>query len=357
MNMLIVDDDEGDRLNLHRECKRAGLNYQIFDAESVEQAFQVLREHNIHCVLMDYALPGNNGLDGIRKIHQQHPYLPIIMLTCYGDESLAVDALKSGAVDYFAKDKLAEVSWQELVNDAIGKTDQKRKLDEKIDYLSHFASMLTHDLKAPIGHILGFIDLARQFMQEGNMEGLKECYIQVEKSSHNLANMIEAIAVFAHIEKEVEMAPVALTDAVDNALDMLGDQLNSERVSVDVGPLPEVIGNIDLLTQAFLNLIGNSIKFNHAPQPRIHIYAREMEREHIITLTDNGVGIPESAIKEIFKPFARGHDRNQFAGTGLGLSIVQKIIHLHDGSIEAGNLEQGGAAFTIRLPAVSTTLQ
>ncbi len=351
MNMLLVDDKLSDRKSLCCACDQAGLDCTFFEADCVGSALEVLEKKEIQCVLMGYALPGENGLEGVGQIHQRYPYVPVIIVTGSQDGLLASRAFQCGAADFFPKEQLTQVPWREVVERAVTRANDQKEFDEIQAYRSRFASMLAHDLVSPVGHILNFVELARDHLREENYDILDEILNYIDKSTHNLHDLIAAISAYAGSGQKVELSPVRLNDAVDAALDMFEDKISASGAELLVEDLPVINGNIGLLSQLFLNLISNAIKFNRARFPVICIASARKEDCFRISVRDNGVGIPDDRMCDIFEPFTRGHDRREFAGTGLGLATVSRVVKHHMGIISAANNPDGGAVFCIEFPA------
>src|SRR5258708_6036088 len=103
LNILIVDDDEGDRKLVRRALNRTGLAHDCVEAVSIEKALQACDAHVFDCAIVDYHMPGQDGLCGIAALHERLPYMSIIMATGQGDEAVATEAMKRGASDYIAK--------------------------------------------------------------------------------------------------------------------------------------------------------------------------------------------------------------------------------------------------------------
>jgi len=101
----------------------------------------------------------------------------------------------------------------------------------------------------------------------------------------------------------------------------------------------------------FQNLIGNAIKFHGAETPAIHIDAERKDHEWVLTVSDNGIGIPAENWQEIFVIFRRLHARGEYAGNGIGLSICKKIIERHGGKIWIEAQAKPGCCFKFTLPA------
>jgi PAS domain S-box-containing protein len=103
LKILIVDDDEGDRKHLARTLREAGQSWQFTEATSIREALDACDKRTFHCAIIDYRMPGVDGLFGIGELHERHPYLAIIMATGQGDEVIATEAMKRGASDYIPK--------------------------------------------------------------------------------------------------------------------------------------------------------------------------------------------------------------------------------------------------------------
>src|ERR1700761_8540535 len=106
IRVLIADDDEADRLKIRRALKQAGPRYETVETDSIQKALLICEQVAVDCAVIDYRLPGQNGLAGITTLHDLYPYLAIIMLTGLGDETVATDAMKRGASDYLVKGKV-----------------------------------------------------------------------------------------------------------------------------------------------------------------------------------------------------------------------------------------------------------
>jgi signal transduction histidine kinase len=351
MNVLIVDDDFGDRKSLQRSCSDAGLVCNFYEADSVPASLAVLEKVEIHCILMDYLLPGEDGLSGIALIHTKYPYIPTIMVTCCGDEVLASNAFKCGALDYHSKDDMNELAWSSIIRDAIDKTNIQRELDETREYLASFSDMLAHDLMSPIGHIVNFVEIAERELQSKNYESLSERLAYIKKSAGNLVQLITAVTAYAQGGRGSVFFSVPVREAVDAAVDMLEEKLQANHVEIEIADnLPVVVGDVALLGQMFMNLIANAIKFNTSSTPLIIINSQALDSGCRISIADNGIGIPERELNEIFKPFKRGKLSPEFKGTGLGLATVERIAHRHKAKVTVENNTFGGSSFHIDFP-------
>jgi DNA-binding NtrC family response regulator len=106
IKILIVDDDESDRIRIERCLDRSGLTCECQNASNVESALEALCETHFDCTILDYHMPGRNGLVGLKMLLKHDPYLAIVMSTGHGDEQIASTAIKLGAKDYISKTDL-----------------------------------------------------------------------------------------------------------------------------------------------------------------------------------------------------------------------------------------------------------
>ncbi|MEM7039417.1 MAG: response regulator, partial [Bacteroidota bacterium] len=103
IRILIIDDDEVDRMTVKRALRKAGIQAETDSADSIDAAWEVIRSKTFDCVFLDYRLPGGDGLELLREFRQEGFQMPIIVVTSQGDEKIAVEVMKSGGTDYFPK--------------------------------------------------------------------------------------------------------------------------------------------------------------------------------------------------------------------------------------------------------------
>jgi diguanylate cyclase (GGDEF)-like protein len=138
LNILIVDDDDGDRKQVKRILRQAGLAEECVEVECVDDALRACEHTAFDCVILDYQMAGRSGLDGLQSLREKHPFLPIIMSTGEGDESVAVESMRRGACDYIPKSKIDAASmlrmfesgqrWAERQRDSVEAYTQLKRL-------------------------------------------------------------------------------------------------------------------------------------------------------------------------------------------------------------------------------------
>lgn len=232
--------------------------------------------------------------------------------------------------------------------------------------LEQFAYVASHDLQEPLRKIRAFGDLAAKSHAKG--DAVRVDYIQrMQSAAARMQVLIEDLLLFSRVSRSAnQFERVAMRQLMDEVLDDINEQIRREHALVEVGNLPDIMGDHTQLRRLFQNLISNGIKF-HKPgqQSIVNISGRVMRASDIyyeykvavaprewacFVVRDNGIGFEEKNAEKIFNIFQRLHGRNEYEGTGIGLSICRKIVSNHQGHIFARSQENVGSEFIIILP-------
>ncbi len=230
------------------------------------------------------------------------------------------------------------------------RTAQLERLNQELESFSYSVS---HDLRAPLRHIHGFVNALRQQLQKGaTLDDSKVAHYLdvVESSSKKMGQLIDGLLTLSRAgRRELALQTLDLRSLVDDAIDMVTPVDFRLNIQYVIGTMPQVIGDATLLKQVFNNLLSNAIKFSRDRNPAI-IEIGSLE-DGTIFIRDNGVGFSMDYVDQLFDAFQRLHSKHQFEGTGIGLSIVQRIVHRHNGKIWAeGSPNQGATIyFTLNL--------
>lgn len=218
--------------------------------------------------------------------------------------------------------------------------------------LESFSYSVSHDLRAPLRHMNGFVNALHQRLKahEALQDPKVTHYLQViEKSSQKMGHLIDGLLMLSRFgRRPLESKQISIRDLVDEAIEIIRtDPHHNHLVEFAIGDLPTTVGDHTLLQQVFLNLIGNAVKFsrNH-PQPYVEI---DSLQDQTIRIRDNGVGFQMEYADKLFGAFQRLHNDSEFEVTGIGLAIVQRIVQRHGGSIWAEGYPDQGATFFIKL--------
>jgi signal transduction histidine kinase len=352
--VLITDDDEGDRRLVARALKEGHLSCECVEATSIEEAIFACSEYAFDCAIIDYRLPGRDGLDGIASLHQRFPYMSIIMATGQGDANVATEAMKLGASDYIAKAQITGGSIRRIIENALEKAAMRRKLALQQEELENFAAVLVHDLKAPITSVRAFAVLMEhsvgaEITDKDKLIG--QCR-RVANAARRMDDLIDTVREYTRADGQLLSGPVEMDRVIEDTLSNLHQMLLLRGARVTHGRLPFVLGNASQLAQLLQNLVGNGIKYCEAAIPTVHVEANPDENgAWVFAVKDNGIGISEGYYQQVFQPFKRLHDKSKYEGTGLGLATCKKIVERHGGRIWCASADNQGTTFFFELPA------
>lgn len=219
--------------------------------------------------------------------------------------------------------------------------------------LEAFSYSVSHDLRAPLRHITGFVEL----LHERDLSSLDEKsihYLQViSESARKMGVLIDDLLTFSRMGRaEMMKTRVDLGVLAQETIAELTEETQGRDVVWTIDPLPPVVGDAAMLRQVMANLIANALKFTRQQQQaRIEIGAiSDHPDETVFFVRDNGVGFDMKYVDKLFGLFQRLHDPQEFEGTGVGLANVQRIILRHGGRIWAESSPDKGAVFWFSLP-------
>ena len=232
---------------------------------------------------------------------------------------------------------------------------QALQLEATNQELQSFSYSVSHDLRAPLRHINGFIAALKQRLEHTmpTPDAKAAHYIDViEHSSQKMGLLIDGLLTLSRVgRRDMVMRPVALAPLVEHAIALIeGLPENApNQVQITLDALPTVLGDSTLLQQVFTNLVGNAVKFSRGRTPAI-IHIGQRVSDGAIFVRDNGVGFDMAYADKLFSPFQRLHKQNDFQGTGIGLAIVNRVIHRHGGHIWVESAIDQGTTFFFTLP-------
>ena len=384
-SILLVDDDEVDRLTVKRAFKKAGLSVKLTEAIDGQQAIATLEakksnvivdvsENNSHSgliknkidnfdlILLDYRLPDIDGLQLITAIKTLKIQSPIIVLTGQGDEEIAVEMMKSGAADYLSKAKIEPNNLAKAISNAIRihqaeqavelanqrlrasnellvlknqeleKQQQQIKLQnaqlQKSDNLkSEFLATMSHELRTPMNAIMGFSQLLLRQYPDPLSEHQKNLVQRILNNSKNLLDMINEMLDFSKIEAgRLESNPQ--TFDLKRLIKLTVDELRSLAVTKHLSLVTEIdledqclFQDSQFVKRIVINLLSNAIKFTDSGT--IRIKAWEIEQNLIaIAIIDTGIGIELDDRDKIFEAFRQVDQTFTRQHSGTGLGLA-----------------------------------
>jgi two-component system, sensor histidine kinase and response regulator len=367
MKILVVDDNLTNLDVLLRTLSEGG--YDISVATDGEMALKVVTVSSPDLILLDVMMPGIDGFETCARLKSNPATknIPVIFLSAKTDTADIVKGFQSGGVDYitkpFNKDEvLVRVSTQLQLRDKTKKLQKAKneikqyaeELERSNENLQVFASVASHDLKAPLRKIRILADILAD-KYEGISAGEGKKYLaRICTVTDQLNQLIDSVLEFSKLEKTPKVFSYCdLESVVRKVVRDLEVQIDETRGEIVVGDLPRVEGEPLLLYQLFQNMISNAIKYHQdGVAPVVHLassYCGKTKRWQI-EVSDNGIGIDEKYFDKIFKPFERLHGSGDFEGVGIGLATCHKIVQRLNGDITVRNNVEGGTTFSIGLP-------
>ena len=227
------------------------------------------------------------------------------------------------------------------------------QLSEKNAELEQFSYTVSHDLKAPLVTIKGYLGMVRKDLDEGMHERIERDFEFIATATDTMAQLLEDLLELSRIGRVVsDMESVALSELFEQSSRVLAKQIEDGGVRLTIQPdMPCVWGDRQRLGEVAQNLLDNAIKFSReAGSPEVVVSANEDNGLVTCNITDNGIGIESEFQEQIFGLFNRLDP--SYDGTGIGLALVKRIVEVHDGRVWVESAGEGqGARFRFRLPA------
>ncbi|SFE02452.1 sensor histidine kinase [Flavobacterium phragmitis] len=232
------------------------------------------------------------------------------------------------------------------------------KLRFKNKELEQFAYIASHDLQEPLRKIMIMLSRAGEHLSEDQKK--KYYFDRITHAAGRLSNLITDVLNYSRIDnKESHFEEVDLDTTIIEVLGDLSLVIEEKNAVINVNPLPKVRGLDTQLRQLFYNLINNALKFN-IEQPTVTVSYEDVPKDeklftsaenyHVISISDNGIGMDGKYSDRIFDMFQRLHERDQYGGNGIGLALCRRIIENHNGMINFNSKPGEGTTFWIYLP-------
>ncbi|QNI33133.1 DUF4118 domain-containing protein [Alloacidobacterium dinghuense] len=219
--------------------------------------------------------------------------------------------------------------------------------------LEAFAYSVSHDLRAPLRHMVGYTELLQKNAFTAMDDKGRRYMTMILEAAKRMGVLIDDLLSYSRIGRvETRETMVSLEQLIKEVQAEVWQEMEGRNVTWKVGPLPELYGDRSMLKLVFVNLISNAIKFTRkCSQPEIEVgYTNKQAGRVIVFVKDNGVGFDMKYVDKLFGVFQRLHRTDEFEGTGIGLATVQRIIHRHGGQVWAEGQVGAGASFYLSLP-------
>ncbi|HNY03629.1 MAG TPA: hybrid sensor histidine kinase/response regulator [Bacteroidales bacterium] len=368
LKILVVDDEPGIRSGVSRILRNFRVDYpfmdeavefEVMEAATGEAGIEIIDTGEPDILLLDNKLPGIQGIEVLEYIKKKQKNIIVVMITSYASLELAVKATSDGAYDFIPKPFTPQELKSSVEN--ITKRVFLKKMTNKLQDTGKqirftFLSVLSHELKAPLNAIEGYLKMIRD-RQNGTR--LEDYDIMIDRSLdriQGMRNLILDLLDLTRVESgkvKRNIAQVDLTTIARTAMDTMRPYAIQRDVTMNLQNDGPVLYNCDAeeMEIIFNNLISNAIKYNKEGG-RVDFTLGRENGCLFIRVVDTGIGMSQAELEKIFDDFVRikNEKTKNISGSGLGLPIVRKMIDNYAGKIEVTSAPDQGSTFIVRLP-------
>jgi two-component system, sensor histidine kinase and response regulator len=313
-------------------------------------------------------MPDTSGLElaQIIKSRKRTRDIPIIFLTAhYAEDEHVLSGYSAGGVDYLTKPVNPGIlrSKVAIFGELYRKTKALNEANLSLNRrnaelmavnqeLEAFSYTVSHDLRAPLRHVSGYIEILREHAASGLDETALRYLDLIQTSASKLGELIDHLLAFARMGRtNLNITSVNMNDMVRQVVDGLRTETEGRNVDWRIGNLPPVHADPDLMRQVWVNLLSNAVKYTRPRDPaRIEVGCDPSRpKEFVFFVRDNGVGFNMQYANKLFGVFQRLHRDSEFEGTGIGLANVRRIISRHGGETMAEGTVDAGATLSFTL--------
>ena len=368
LKVLVIDDEPGIRSGVVRILSNFHVTYpfmdedytfEIFEAGTGEEGLSFIEGDIPDLLLLDNKLPGMQGIEVLEYIRKRNYDIMVAMITSYASLDVAIRATRDGAIDFIPKpftpqelkSSIENITKQLYLKRITHKMNQEGK---KIRY--QFLSVLSHELKAPLNALEGYL---RMMQEKQAGDRIEDYAAPIERSLQRvqgMRNLILDLLDFTKIRlerKEEKIQEVNLSEVATGSIVTVQPYAIQMDVNINLDIRTDVVimADPDDMEIVFNNLTSNAVKYNKRGG-KVEITIDSSDNEAILVFSDTGIGITQDDTENLFTEFVRikNEKTRNISGSGLGLSIVKKVVGLYHGTIKVESTPDVGTVFTVRLP-------
>lgn len=356
LKILIVENDPYETQLIQDELNNSNLNYTIEIVKNLHGSEEIADNFHPDIVLSNYKLFLLNGEKTPSGKSPLNPDVPYILIDDNNNTLDSKELIKKGISDIIQKKDMSYLIPK--IKEAIMKVEEIKDINNTSIQLQElkkefelFSSFLSHDLRAPLRIINGYMKM----IEEDKKNSMDEECMRIVEIVHNNAKkateLMDDLLAFSRImTRELNINTINTSELVSEVISDLKASL-SHNPEIIKGNLETVTGDFSLIYLMFSHLISNAIKFSSkVDKPKIEIHSKKENNEIIFSVTDNGIGMDPDLISKLFTGFHRLHDPAEYEGTGMGLAIVNRIVTKHKGTVWMKSEPNKGATIYCSFP-------
>jgi len=373
LKVLVVDDEPGIRSGVSRILRTFHVTYpfmdedytfEVLEAATGEEGIEIIDREMPDILLLDNKLPGIQGVEVLEYVRKKSYDIVVAMITSYASLDVAVKAHSDGAIDFIPK----PFTPQELKAsiEQITKQQYLRRITQKLRVEGRkvrfqFLSVLSHELKAPLNAIEGYL----RMMQERQLgDSLQEYASAIDRSLQRIEgmrNLIMDLLDFTKVnfERQLEkMQEIDLREMASLAVVTVSPYAIQKDIHfvTDITGCGKIWADPNDFEIIFNNLVSNAVKYNKQGGT-VTISVGCDDTEFNMSVADTGIGMNPDECGMLFEAFSRiKNDKTRnISGSGLGLSIVKKVVELYHGVIYVESVPDKGSVFRVTIPKIQVT--
>jgi len=367
LKILIVDDEPKMRMGIQKVLSKHTvelseydevINFEMHDVETGEEAISCIEKDSFDILLLDHKLPGIQGYDVLTWISENKIDITVIMITAYASIEMAVSATKQGAFDFLAKPFTPlelKNTIDKSVKSVISHRHAKQLEKEKRQMRFQLISVVSHELKSPIGALHGYLNLLKDpeissdFEKSGKF--VDRCLIRLDGMQKLIADLLDLTKIESG-QKKRELKQVDICGIVERCLETANLSAKEQNVTInsDCPKSLNMHADPDEIEIILNNLLSNAVKYNKI-DGKVDLKVSQKNGNVVIKVSDTGIGMTQKEASKLFKEFVRiKNDKTKdIMGSGLGLSIVKKLAMLYGGNVVVTSAPDEGCEFTVTL--------
>lgn len=368
LKILVVDDEPGIRSGVSRILRNFRVDYPfmeeafdftVFEAATGEAGIEIIDNNRPDILLLDNKLPGIQGIEVLEYVRKKQYNIIVVMITSYASLELAVKATNNGASDFIPKPFTPQELRSSIEN--ITKKIFLKKMtatlkDTGKQIRFQFLSVLSHELKAPLNAIEGYLKMVKERQLGAEMEAYDTIIDRSLDRVHGMRTLILDLLDLTKVESGKSQRNIVDTDlaqSIRTAIDAMQPYSIQREIRINLCCPEKLMMKADAneMDIIFNNLISNAIKYNKEGGT-VDINISQDDGKIVIRVVDSGIGMTDPEMSKLFQDFVRirNEKTKNISGSGLGLSIVKKLAANYGGTIEVSSIPDQGSTFVVTLP-------